>query len=291
MRATLNALNGGGALRKARHEPLVSLETYQRIQDRLNGNAKVPVRADLDESFPLRGFVLCTCGKPLTACWTKSKTGKKHPYYLCFNRACVHKGKSIRREEIEERFAALLANIQPSETMFAMAKDMASRAWEQLGEQAAATREQIRRQKAEIEKQTAALLDRIVEASSQSVIARYEQRITALERKRLIMTEKLATKPRSRNTFREMFELTLGVLVNLCNSWKNGTLGKRHAILKMAFEERLVCCRSEGFRTPKTSIVFKVLGVNHGTKTVMAEGGGFEPPIRFLVYTLSRRAP
>jgi site-specific DNA recombinase len=278
-------------LRKARHEPLVTLETFERIQERLNGKAKLPARADLDESFPLRGFVLCTCGKPLTACWSKSKTGTKHPYYMCFNRACPENRKSIRREVIEGQFTDLLAGIQPSETMFNLVRDMAARVWDQLGEQAAATREQIRRRMAEIEKQTSALLDRIVEATSQTVIARYEQRITELERERLVMAEKLEAKARPRKTFGEMFELTLGVLSSPCDIWEKGGLPKRHAILKMAFEERLVYRRNEGFRTPHTSIVFKVLSGNHSPKTVMAEGGGFEPPIRFLVYTLSRRAP
>ncbi|MCV6546206.1 MAG: zinc ribbon domain-containing protein [Cohaesibacter sp.] len=30
----------------------------------------------------MRGFVVCgDCGHPLTACWSKSSTGKKYPYY------------------------------------------------------------------------------------------------------------------------------------------------------------------------------------------------------------------
>ncbi|EKE68460.1 resolvase [Oceanibaculum indicum P24] len=276
------------SLRKARHEPLVSLETYQRIQERLNGKAKVPARADLDESFPLRGFVLCTCGKPLTACWSKSKTGRKHPYYMCFNRACPENRKSIRREVIEGQFTAMLAGMQPSEKMFALAKDMAARVWDQLGEQAAAMREDIRRRMAAIEKQTASLLDRIVEASSQTVIARYEQRITELERERLMMAERLETKARPRKTFGEMFELTLDVIANPCSSWQNGDIGRRHAILKTAFDDRLVYCRNGGFRTPETSRIFSMLGGFCNPKAGLAEGEGFEPSVRLHAQRFSR---
>lgn len=77
---------------------------------------------------------------------------------------------------------------------------MASRVWDQMSGQAAATREQIRRRMAEVEKQTAAFIDRIVEASSQAVIARYEQRVAELERERLVLAEKLEAKaaPRKR---------------------------------------------------------------------------------------------
>ena len=71
----------------------------------------------------------------------------------------------------------------------------------------------------------------------------------------------------------------------------NGSLAKRHAILKMTFEDRLTYCRNGGFRTPKTSIVFRALDRFSGAKAVMAEGGGFEPPRGFYPNTLSRRAP
>lgn len=273
------------SLRKGKHEPLISLETYQRIQQRLSGKAKLPARADLDESFPLRGFVLCgDCEKPLTACWSKSKTGKKHPYYQCFYRSCASNRKSIRKDVIEGQFAALLADIQPSPTMFALAKDMAGSVWGQLGEQAASMREEVRRRIAEIEKQTAALLDRIIEASSQSVITRYEQRINELERERLVMAEKLETKARPRKSFEEMFELTLGILANPCNIWERGSIGYRHAILKMAFTDRLVYCRGGGFRTPKTSIVFRALDRFCGQKEALAEGKRFELSIPVSQY-------
>lgn len=56
-------------LRKGQHEPLISLETFQKIQKRLKSVARVPARKDLNEDFPLRGFVTCgCCDSPLTAC-------------------------------------------------------------------------------------------------------------------------------------------------------------------------------------------------------------------------------
>lgn len=83
----------------------------------------------------------------------------------------------------------------------------------------------------ETEKQTAAWLDRIVEVSSQSVVARHEQRIPELERERLVLAERLEAQARPRKSFGEMFELALGVLANSYKSWGKGTLGMRHAVL------------------------------------------------------------
>lgn len=40
-----------------KHEGLISLETYEKIQERLNGAAYAPARKDINADFPLRGFV------------------------------------------------------------------------------------------------------------------------------------------------------------------------------------------------------------------------------------------
>ncbi len=76
------------SLRKGHHEPIISLETYEAIQRKIKEGSRAPFRKDINADFPLRGFIACDdCGTPLTACWSTSKSGKKHPYYLCHNRA------------------------------------------------------------------------------------------------------------------------------------------------------------------------------------------------------------
>ncbi|MFC3229146.1 recombinase family protein [Marinibaculum pumilum] len=271
----------GVSLRQAKHEALISLETYQRIQDRIAGRARVPARTDINEDFPLRGFVLCTCGKPLSACWSKSKTGAKHPYYACYNRECENARKSIRRDAIEGDFATLLAEVQPAPTMSELALAMFRQAWDQQAERARALRETVRRRSAEIEKQISSVLDRIMQATNQTLIARYEQRIGELERERLVLAEKLEKGSQPRRSFDEVFELTLKFLSSPCNIWENGTLAVRRTALKLTFDEPLVYCRNEGFRTPKTSIVFKALGCFQGQSAEMADGEGFEPSVPF----------
>lgn len=64
----------GVSFRKAQHEGLISLETFQQVQEKLSGKAYAPARADVSEDFPLRGFVVCgDCDHPLTANWTKGR--------------------------------------------------------------------------------------------------------------------------------------------------------------------------------------------------------------------------
>ena len=80
-----------------KHEALISFETYQAIQKRLNTTARAPVRKDISEDFPLRGFVTCgCCSEPMTACWSKGRN-TTYPYYLCFKKGCEQYRKSIRK--------------------------------------------------------------------------------------------------------------------------------------------------------------------------------------------------
>ena len=68
-------------LTKGKHQALISWETFQRIQERLQERAPVPQRADNAAEFPLRGFVTCgSCGHPLTAYHAKGRS-KTYPYY------------------------------------------------------------------------------------------------------------------------------------------------------------------------------------------------------------------
>ncbi|WIY52061.1 recombinase family protein [Devosia sp. YIM 151766] len=77
------------SLRQGQHEGLISLATFQRIQERLNSKARIPIRPDISADFPLRGAVACgCCERPMTSCWSKSKTGVKHAYYLCVTKGC-----------------------------------------------------------------------------------------------------------------------------------------------------------------------------------------------------------
>jgi site-specific DNA recombinase len=264
------------ALRKGQHEGLITLETFQRIQRRLQGSANVPARPDISADFPLRGFVLCECEKPLTSCWSKSKTGAKHPYYLCFNRDCTQFRKSIPRAVLEDDFEDLLKTIQPSESLFELTKAMFCKAWELQSERSATLRDSIKRRVAEIEKKTATLLERIIDASSANVIATYEKHISELETEKLVMTEKLQKAGKPRRSFDEMFELAINFLSNPQKLWDSRLLTDKRIVLKLAFNERLVYQRNSGFRTPVISSVFKALQGISTLNFQMAERERFE---------------
>jgi site-specific DNA recombinase len=101
------------------HEAIISEHTFYKCQKYINnGNKGDNISANrINETFPLRHFVLCPhCKRPLTACMSKSKSGKKYPFYRCYNKNC-HGLKSISKDKLESEFVSYLKKITPSKEL------------------------------------------------------------------------------------------------------------------------------------------------------------------------------
>lgn len=278
----IEAPNWNIGLRKGHHEAVVSLETFERVQDRLAGNANAPARKDLNADFPLRGFVACgDCGRPLTAGWSKGRS-KHYPYYQCAHKGCVSYGRSIKRDEIEGEFAALLAQAQPSKKLFALVKEMFRDLWaHRLGQSAALTRS-MKDEVKSIDQKITDLLDRIVEADSDTLITAYERRVKELERRKMLLAEKISTNRQPSRHYRSSFRTALEYLSNPLKLWFSDRLEDKRAVLKLTFADRLAYVRGQGFRTADLTLPFKVLEQITGGKNRMVGPEGFEPPTKPL---------
>ncbi len=264
-------------LRKGRHQALIDLATHERIQQRLKEGSKAAARADISVDFPLRGSVACAaCGNPLTGYWSESHTGRKYPYYMCYSKGCARYRKSIGRDRVEAAFEAMLATLTPSKRLFDLAGAMFKRAWDQRHAQAKVMARSCEKEVQRIEKEVAVLLDRIVETQSGVVIAAYENRIGALEKAKLLATERLAKTDQPRGRFDEMFELAMRFLASPSKIWESGKIEARKMVLRLVFADRLPYSPEQGFRTPKTTMPFNVLdGLNKGDN-MMARPKRFE---------------
>jgi len=106
------------------HTPLISEELFESAQTRLNAKSTPHVR--LNEDFPLRGFIKCTCGGGLTAGWSKGKMGK-HYARRCWQKGCA--GTGIAREQLELHWVQLLGMMEPATRFLEQLPDIARREW------------------------------------------------------------------------------------------------------------------------------------------------------------------
>jgi len=249
----------GVSIRKGQHEGLVTFETFQRIQDILDGRKRPAARKDYNADFPARGFIQCDdCGQPMTACWSKGKH-RHYAYYLCDTRSCPSRRKSVPRAKIEEGLEGILQSMQPTPGLFAMAKAMFIDIWNARLADAHVSQGMIKRQLRDVQKQIDSLMDRIVEAESTSVVKAYEKRIDALEREKIVLAERALEIVPPKGRLEESIEHALTFLSSPWNIWKNGSLAMRQAVLRLAFAEPLRYSGASGYRTPEMAFPFKVL--------------------------------
>ena len=70
---------------QGKHEPLVDPETWERVQDVLASKANGEKQRE--HHHYLKGTVYCGhCGSRLIVTYARSKTGVRHPYYVCLGR-------------------------------------------------------------------------------------------------------------------------------------------------------------------------------------------------------------
>lgn len=248
----------GVSLRKGQHDGMVSYETFLKIQDRLLGRTHAPARKDLNQDFPLRNAVACECGNALTACWSKGRNGL-HPYYLCQNRKCEHKGKSIRRDVLEGEFETLLKSLVPTRPLINTASKMFKTLWEHRRDSQLAHKAQIEKHLRKVEKDIENILDRIVDAQSGAVIAAFEKRIEALQKEKIVLEEKLNHSEHPAKPFDQMYRTAMVYLKNPFEIWHLGAFEEKRAVLKLTFTNRLIYDRKTGYRTPELSLPFNAL--------------------------------
>ncbi len=271
----------GVSLRKARHEGIINFEMFQKIQERLRGRANAPARKNINQDFPLRGFISCSCGKPLTAAWSKGRN-THYPYYFCQARDCSHYGKSIKREVIEGEFKTLLKQLTPTKELIGVASIMFEKLWNHRAQYQQSRVSMLDTEYIKIDRSIDKLLDRVVDAESPTVINALEKRVKALEEKKIVIQEKTANCRRPVKAYSDSYRTAMEFLAKPYRLWASDRLEDKRAVLKLAFADRLTYVRGEGYRTAKTTLPFKVLGDFFAQKEVMVGPGGLEPPTNGL---------
>ena len=244
---------------KAQHTPIVSLELFEQVQRRRKGASYAPKRENIGDDFALRGVVACACcGTPLRSSWSTGLT-KRYPYYLCQTKGCEAYGKSIPRDRLEGEVGTIVKSLQPTKSLMQLATAMFRHIWEARRAQAKDITSAGKREIARLEKEITAVLDRIMGASNDTIIRRYEDKVEKLERQKALIVDNLSKQAEPKAAFDEKLELALTFLANPWKIWENGTTQARRLVLKLAFTTPIQYCRKEGARTPEIALPFKAL--------------------------------
>ena len=263
----------GVPLTPAKHEALISKTTFEKIQDKLTETARVPVRTDASEDFVLRGAVACSsCGSNLRSCWSKGKN-KYYAYYLCHTKGCDLYGKSIPRTKIEGALGELIKEIQPTENMVKLTIAAFKLYWDKKVNAVEEHKNFIKQELSDAEAQIGKLVNRIINATNERAISALENAIEEQERKKLVLAEKLEKSGKPQPSFNENLEHALKFLAKPQKLWDSGIYNLQRQVLKLVFCEPLRYSLMDGYRTPKTSLPFSMLGeISGGFLPEMLDG-------------------
>ena len=132
-------------------------------------------------------------------------------------------------------------------------------AWAARETQAKEALATAKRELTALDKQTDALLARIVETTNDAVLRAYEAKIAELDKTRARLQEKACQSLPPKDRIDEFIEHALTFLANPWKIWETGQTTLQRTVLKLAFAERQTYTRNQSYRTPKTTLSFKAL--------------------------------
>ena len=230
---------------KASHEPIISQELFDEVQDVLNGRKrKFPTRQTAKEELPLRGYLECKqCGSKLTGSASKGNGGK-YFYYHC-QHGCKERFKAeVANKEILKEFVTVSSNKaiirilkESLEAHLRLSKSDKAKQKDNL-------QQEIEKARARISSARKLMLDKeIPPAEYKEIKLEYEGEITKLEQK----IDEVATLD---SDLKEHISFCCELVENLPNYYIAADLTAKQQILGSILSEKLVFSESS-YRTIK----------------------------------------
>ena len=240
-------------------EPLISTDTFNLIQDRLQGISRVKHRKynKHDERFPLKGFITCPeCSRPLTASMTK---GGKYPYYQCQNRKCPNKKlANVSPATLHHEFEVeILDKIAPSENLIALTRAIATKEYDERNKSANANNEEKKKRIYEIEQQQSDIVNAYIGAND-IMKKSLNAKIAELETEKLALQDAVNNFEPELIPFDEAFNYVADFLNRPIEAWRNGDYNIKQMVLNLCFADKISYNKEQKFGTPKLSPIFSM---------------------------------
>ena len=240
-------------------EPLVSEELWHRVQGQLQkkGPSAVPVVQNREE-FPLRGHIRCTLtGQPLTASWSRSKTGTRYGYYH------LKKGRGIRvrREELHEAFLDLLKSLRPRPALAALWKASILDAWQSRHVEIRNHNRLLRRRVDELQQRKDKIVDLLMDGTIDSET--YKRKVEALDQDLTLARIREAETAIEELDVESAIVYGLQLLKRADKIWLDANIDQRQRMQAVIFPEGLDFSKEEGFKRPKLLGIFTSLRLIH----------------------------
>lgn len=252
----MGVLRTGDIEAKGDFPALVDETTFYRAQAALDGRASKAIgpRRQQHPDFPLRGFVRCAaCDRPLTASWSKGKSGGRYGYYRC--PGC--RGVNVSMASLEGAFLELLQGVALRPEQGKVVREAVMASWRQGAADATLARERAdRRLRALREKKT-----RLVDAMLAQDVDRatYRARMAELEEEIALATAEDFDSTIEESNLQAELDFMETILEEPARAWGLMPLAGKTQFQRMVFGPLLTWSPTSRFGTPPTSSIFEYL--------------------------------
>ncbi len=260
---------------KGLHQPLVTQELFEDVQNALDGKNSAPVvHKKLNSEFPLKGFVMCAgCGKKLTAGFVKGRK-EKYPRYWCWNPRCSVR-VSGSRKEIESAFLRLLGMMEPTQELLNRLPEIAKTYWAHRLERITNERRQLSSRLADTKTlNQKILLQKVNGELSAEDFATLKESVT---QERADVEAQLSTLDTETSTMQVLLEETQRNIVDLVKAWRTGSTQQRQELALSLYPDGLVFSRETLFFEPRNTLLMnsmqEMVGGLLGDKNIGAGDG------------------
>jgi site-specific DNA recombinase len=266
--------------RQAKHEPIIDLPTYNKIQEKLNATTTTHTKNILNEDFPLRGFVMCyACLQPITAGWSTGRNGK-FPYYRCKTKKCEELGKSIKKQDIEKEFSDIIGKVKPSSGILNLTRAIVADVWKKKEGEIGNEIRSVENDLTKLEGERQRFIQLLARANDEKVVFAYEEHLGKLMEKEVVLKTSLMSLRKHGPNIETALDIVFDFLKNPLKQWEKGDIHTKKLVLKLVFEQNLVYNRKGGFETAILSLPLRVFTLPEAQKSTLVEMGGIEPPCR-----------
>lgn len=267
-------VNSWGSRTRGNFEPIVSQETFDRVQALITGKKHLITPHHRNrEDFPLRNFTSCEiCERPLTASWSKGRN-RKYPYYRCQNSKC--KAVNIRKEILEDQFSEYLNKLTPSTDSIRLFSAILLDSWNDKTKEQQRTIQKVKKDLETLKERKNKLVDAFVyDKSIDSEI--YQEQLSKLQLE-IGLKELEVSENRQENLNPEsILKSAMFVISNPEMVWKNSPLNQRQRFQRVLFPKGLRFGKG-GFGTSETAPIYKLLSTINTQKDTLVAPRGIEP--------------
>jgi site-specific DNA recombinase len=238
---------------KGLHEPIISEELFNQVQDVLAGRKRLPYSLKVKEEFPLRGFITCPkCQKNLTASCSKGGSGTKHYYYHCI-KGCPERAKA---PILNESFVNILESITFDSDVTTLYEHIKKEVFGAKAEQKTVSKQQdqteLKKNRDRLKNAEQMMLDGLITpAEYRDIKKRYEALIDNTVKKETSTSV-------VDSEFKANLKRGLCLLKSLPQTYLAADIKGRQAIIRSILAENLTISEN-GVRTGKLNSVFSLI--------------------------------